>query len=286
MAETGSNSQYPLLIFIVGVPGSFAHEIGQQIAYEYGFFFIGVTHRFNRPLDEQREALAHSLDHSGHNNRHARLPYLGSWQLDERVGHFLTQTQHLRHRACLVIEGYPRHTRHIPAFWKPAQRLFIHCECPKPVAERRAVGGPRDRDATAPVDRRVRDASGWNHSTAGLEYWEAKHGFDEDCRIFGRRIASLIGHFVAATSATADDDHRAPSGDGWRTVLRSVLRESFVPGKVLVLDTGGGDFDHCWARARDRLQHSLEFRTLLCEVERDFETMADEDDEDGDDDDN
>ncbi|OAP54076.1 hypothetical protein AYL99_11610 [Fonsecaea erecta] len=62
-----------------------------------------------------------------------------------------------------------------------------------------------------------------------------------------------------------------------RDLFRPLLSAGLVPGKVLVLDTGCGDEDECVARVNDTLQSSLEFHTLLAEVEAGFETMANDD---------
>ncbi|KIW98293.1 uncharacterized protein Z519_01877 [Cladophialophora bantiana CBS 173.52] len=278
MAERESrlNSKYPLMIFIVGVPGSFAREIGQQIAYEYGFFFIGISQRFKVAQEEQTDArflLGHNGNNNNNNNkrrlRYTTLPYVGSWRLDQKVGTFLRETKHLQNRACLVIEGYPRHTRHIPDFWRAAQRLFVYCECPKPAAEMRAVGSPLDWDSSAPADRREREETGWNEGDVGSRYWNAKHSFDEDWGFFETRLTSLLGPFM-------NNNNIVGGSDSWRAVWRNLLRESFTPGKVVAVRTGEGDFDDCWIRAKEALENSIEFRTLLSEIEQDFETIADE----------
>ncbi|EXJ74846.1 uncharacterized protein A1O5_01542 [Cladophialophora psammophila CBS 110553] len=233
---------------------------------------MGISQRFNVAQGEQTDArflLEHNSNSNNRRPRYATLPYVGSRQLDQKVGTFLRETKHLQNRACLVIEGYPRHTRHIPNFWRAAQRLFVYCECPKPPAEMRAVGSPLDWDASAPADHREREETGWNEGDVGRGYRNAKHRFDEDWWVFETRLASLLGPFM-------NNNNIFGGGDSWRAVWGSMLRESFTPGKVVAVRTGEGNFDDCWARAKEALGNSTEFRTLLSEIEQDFETMADE----------
>ncbi|KIY01187.1 uncharacterized protein Z520_02739 [Fonsecaea multimorphosa CBS 102226] len=113
MAESGSESRYPLLIFIVGLPGSFAHEIGQQIAHEYGFYFMGLTRQSAAPPEGQIEALQLLTGDDGSNSSSNNYDSSGNV------------------RPCLVIEGEPRE---LPAFCDPGQqqhRLLILCDGPR-----------------------------------------------------------------------------------------------------------------------------------------------------------
>ncbi|OAP57292.1 hypothetical protein AYL99_08030 [Fonsecaea erecta] len=278
MAETPPDTQYPLLIFIVGPPGSLAHEMGQRLAYEYGFFFVGVTERVERTIDDSAEA--ETLSQVVHNDaRHARLPFVLAPDLAHRMATFLQRTEHLKRRACLVIEGFPRNIDQVPRFCKAAQRLFLVCRRPRRVAQLRVVGRPQDWDDTAPATGAERDASGWSRTAVGRAYHAAEGAFAASCADFNHHIHPLLEHF--GTSAT---DDQGSATDHRRDLFRPSLSAGLVPGKVIVLDTGCGDEDECWARANDTLQSSLEFHTLLAEVEADFETMANDDDDDNKDD--